>query len=154
MLSTPPNKGEWYLTDAFQYMIDKGARIKVVDVEGWHDAGQLETLLATNRTMLEKGRARQPDSLGVGAHIVAPVYIEDGVIIEHSTVGPNVSLGCGSEIRNSTLRDCVIGEQANIRDSMLHDSFIGDGTVIHGVSGAVNVGDQGEVRCDSQGSGV
>src|SRR5207237_7858508 len=34
-LSQPKNKGEFYLTDAFQYMIDKGAKIKVIDVEGW-----------------------------------------------------------------------------------------------------------------------
>ncbi|MBC8086428.1 MAG: NTP transferase domain-containing protein [Phycisphaerae bacterium] len=151
VLTTPPNKGEWYLTDAFQYMIDKGARIKVVDVEGWHDAGQLETLLATNRTMLEKGRARQPDGLASSVTIVPPVYIEDGVTIENSTIGPNVSLGTGSEVHNSTLRDCVIGEKAKIRDASLHDSFIGDGALIHGVSGALNIGDQSEVRSDSTG---
>ena len=149
VLSKPQNKGEWYLTDAFQYMIEKGARIKVVDVEGWHDAGQLETLLATNRTMLEKGRARQPQSLGVGARIVAPVYIEDGVTVENSTVGPNVSLGKGSSVRNSTISDCVIGEKSDIQRSALHHSFIGDGTVVHGVHGAINIGDQSEVRIDT-----
>ncbi|MGV3708524.1 MAG: sugar phosphate nucleotidyltransferase [Gemmatimonas sp.] len=148
VLTTPPNKGEWYLTDAFQYMIDKGAKIKVVDVAGWYDAGQLETLLATNRTMLEKGRARQPESIGGGATIVAPVYIEDDVIIEASTVGPNVSLGKGSVVRNSSLRDSVIGDKANIENSTLHSSFIGDATVIHGISGSLNVGDQSEVRAD------
>jgi glucose-1-phosphate thymidylyltransferase len=148
VLSTAPHKGEWYLTDAFQYMIDKGARIKVVDVEGWYDAGQLETLLATNRTMLEKGRARQP-VLHASANIIAPVYIEEGVTIENSTVGPNVSLGKGSQVYNSSLRDCVIGDNANIRDAALHDSFIGDAAVVHGVSGALNVGDQSEVRVDS-----
>src|SRR3954449_11426097 len=57
VLKQPPNKGEYYLTDAFQYMIDKGARIKVVDVEGWYDAGKLDTLLDTNRTILEKRKA-------------------------------------------------------------------------------------------------
>src|ERR1044071_812100 len=30
----PPNKGEFYLTDAIQYMIERGAKIRVVDVEG------------------------------------------------------------------------------------------------------------------------
>ncbi len=148
VLSTPPNKGEWYLTDAFQYMIDKGARIKVVDVHGWYDAGQLETLLATNRTMLEKGRARQPESLGEFTTIVPPVYIEDGVTIEHSTIGPNVSLGKGSVVRHSSIRDSVIGDKADIQNATLHDSFIGDAAVIHGVSGALNIGDQSEVRID------
>lgn len=146
VLTTTPNKGEWYLTDAFQYMIDHGAKIKVVDVDGWYDAGQLETLLDTNRTMLEKGRARRPATLGDAVTIVEPVYIEDGVTIEHSTVGPNVSIGTGSTVRHSVIRDAVIGDNASIEHSELHDTFIGDHVVAHGVSGSINVGDHSEVR--------
>jgi glucose-1-phosphate thymidylyltransferase len=56
VLQQPKNQGEYFLTDAFQYMIDKGARIKVIDVDGWYDAGKIDTLLETNRVMLEKGR--------------------------------------------------------------------------------------------------
>ena len=149
VLTTPPNKGEWYLTDAFQYMIDKGAKIKVVDVEGWYDAGQLETLLDTNRVMLEKGRARKPASLGATATIVEPVYIEDGCTIENSTVGPNVSLSAGSVIRNSTLRDSIVGEKTTISGSTVHGSFIGDSVVVDAVKGRINIGDHSEVRGDA-----
>src|SRR5215218_10926017 len=56
VLKQPKNKGEYYLTDAFQYMIDRGGKLKVIDVEGWYDAGEVGTLLETNRTMLDKGR--------------------------------------------------------------------------------------------------
>ena len=63
VLTQPKNKGEYYLTDAFQYMIDKGAKLKVVDVEGWYDAGKLDTLLETNRIVLEKGAARRPKNV-------------------------------------------------------------------------------------------
>ncbi len=146
VLTTTPNKGEWYLTDAFQYMIDHGARIRVVDVDGWYDAGQLETLLETNHTMLTKGRARRPAQLGDGANIVEPVYIEDGVTIEHATVGPNVSVGTGSRIVNSTVRDAVIGSHTTIRDAQLHDAFLGDHVTVHGVRGTLNVGDHSEIR--------
>jgi glucose-1-phosphate thymidylyltransferase len=146
VLSTAPNKGEWYLTDAFQYMIDHGARIKVVDVEGWYDAGQLETLLDTNRTMLEKGRARRPAVLGEGATIVEPVYIEDGVTIEHATVGPNVSIGTGSVVRHATIADAVIGDRAHISHAALHHSFLGDSVTVEGVQGALNVGDHSDIR--------
>ncbi len=145
VLRTAPNKGEWYLTDAFQYMIDKGARIKAVDVEGWYDAGQLETLLDTNRTMLEKGRARKPASLGPTAHILEPVYIEEGCTIHNSTVGPNVSLGAGSTVRDSTITDAVIGEKTTIMDSKLHHAFIGDAVTVQGVNGSLSVGDHSEI---------
>jgi len=39
-------------------MIDKGAKIKVIDVEGWYDAGKIETMIETNEAMLKRGRAR------------------------------------------------------------------------------------------------
>lgn len=146
VLTTTPNKGEWYLTDAFQYMIDHGAKIKVVDVDGWYDAGQLETLLETNQTMLEKGRARRPANLGAGTTIIDPVYIEDGATVENATIGPNVSLGAGSTVRNATIRNAVIGNNASILDAKLHDTFLGDHVTVHGVSGALNLGDHSEIR--------
>jgi glucose-1-phosphate thymidylyltransferase len=149
VLKTAPNKGEWYLTDAFQYMIDHGAKIRVVDVEGWYDAGQLETLLDTNRTMLEKGRARRPAALGEGATIVEPVYIEDGCTIEHATVGPNVSLGAGSVVRHATIRNTVAGDAVQITNATLHDSYLGDRVMVDGVKGRMTVGDDSDVRGDS-----
>ena len=98
VMTQPSNKGEYYLTDAFQYMIDKGAKIKVVDVEGWYDAGKLDTLLDTNRAMLERGRARRPEKVPAGSKIIDPVYIEEGVTLTDATVGPNVSLHAGAVI--------------------------------------------------------
>jgi glucose-1-phosphate thymidylyltransferase len=146
VLASPPNKGEFYLTDAFQYMIDKGAKIRVVDVQGWYDAGQLETLLDTNRTMLEKGRARKPSGLDASATIVEPVYIEDGVTIVDSTVGPNVSISAGSEVRGSTLSDSIVGAKSRIVDCRLHHSLVGDAAKLDGLSGVANVGDHSEVK--------
>ena len=146
VLASPPNQGEYYLTDAFQYMIDHGARLKVIDVVGWFDAGKLDTLLETNRAMLERGRARRPTALAAGATIVDPVYIEDGVAVRDSRVGPNVSIGAGSVIEGSTLRDAIVGCNARIRQCELHDSVVGDHVLLDGVRGAVTVGDHSEVR--------
>ncbi len=103
VLKQPKNKGEYYLTDAFQYMIDKGAKIRVIDVEGWYDAGKIDTLLETNRAMLEKGRAQRPDATD-GCTIVDPVYIEEGVTLRRSKIGPNVTLGAGSVVEDSELK--------------------------------------------------
>ncbi|GAC1685330.1 MAG: sugar phosphate nucleotidyltransferase [Gemmatimonadaceae bacterium] len=144
-LKRPANKGEFYLTDAFQYMIDHGAKIRVIDVEGWYDAGKLDTLLATNRAILEKGAARRPKGV-TGCTIVDPVYIEDGVTLATSTIGPNVSLGAGSVVEGSTLVDTIVGNKTTIRASTLHNSLIGDEAVLEGVRGEVTVGDHSEVR--------
>jgi len=145
VLKQPKHKGEWYLTDAFQYMIDHGAKIKVIDVAGWFDAGKLDTLLETNRAILEKGAARHP-SLPKDVTIVEPVYIEDGVQAHHSTLGPNVSIGAGTTIEHSELRDTIVGFKSKIVRSNLRNSLVGDETVIDGVAGEVTIGDHSEVR--------
>ncbi len=146
VLKQPKNKGEYYLTDAFQYMIDHGAKIRVIDVEGWYDAGKLDTLLDTNRVMLEKGRARRPDPAPEGVTFVDPVYVEEGVTITNSVVGPNVSVSAGTTITGSTLRDSVIGRDAQIANSKLRDSLLGDSVVVTGMKGSMTVGDHSEVR--------
>ena len=145
VLTQPTNKGEYYLTDAFQYMIDHGAKIKVVDVEGWYDAGKLDTLLETNQAMLEKrDLARVPAGFS-GATIIPPVYIEDGASASNATIGPNVSIGKGTKVTGSTIRDAVIGDDCVITDSTLHDSMLGNGVLLTGVSGSMTLGDSAEI---------
>jgi glucose-1-phosphate thymidylyltransferase len=147
VLKQPPNKGEYFLTDAFQYMIDKGAKLQVVDVEGWYDAGKLDTLLETNRTVLEKrGAARRPDRLGPDVKIFDPVYIEEGVTIRNSTLGPNVSIGSGSTVQDSELRDSIVGDKTRIVGSHITNSLIGDHAVVEGLTGELTVADHSEVR--------
>jgi glucose-1-phosphate thymidylyltransferase len=150
VLNAPKNQGEYFLTDAFQYMIEKGAKIQVIDVEGWYDAGKIETILETNQTMLEKGRARRPADID-GVTIVDPVYIEDNVSMKGSTVGPNVSIGTGSVIENSKVSHTIVGTGARIARSSITNSLIGDDTILEGVNGEVTVGDHSEVKV-SQGA--
>ena len=145
-LSQPKNKGEFYLTDAFQYMIEHGAKIKVIDVQGWYDAGEQGTLLETNRTMLEKGRARRPKQVPADVRIVDPVYIEDKVELKSSTIGPNVSISAGSRVEGSELRDTIVGAGSVVANSVLDQSLIGDSAVVEGAHGHVNVSDHSVVR--------
>ena len=144
-LKQPANKGEYYLTDAFQYMIDKGAKIRVIDVEGWYDAGKLDTLLDTNRVMLEKGYGRTIQC-PKGSEIREPVYIEDNVTLKNSVIGPNVSLGAGSVVEGSTVRNSIIGTKVQIRGSTLTNSVLGDEVIVEGMSGELTAGDHTEIR--------
>jgi glucose-1-phosphate thymidylyltransferase len=139
--------GEYYITDAFQFMIDHGARMRTVEVDGWYDCGKVETLLSTNRHLLETGRARRPDG-GRQVRIHEPVRIAEGVMLDEVELGPNVSVETGCTIRRTSLRDTLVGERTRIEDSAIHDSLIGNDVVIHGVQGSVNVVDQSEVIID------
>jgi glucose-1-phosphate thymidylyltransferase len=145
VMAQPKNKGEWYLTDAFQYMVERGAKLKVAEAAGWYDAGQVDTIIGTNRVMLEKGRARKPVGL-TDCTIVEPVYIEDDVTLTGSTIGPNVSISEGTTIVNSSVRDSIIGRLAKIESCVLSNSLIGDHAVVQRVKGTVSMGEYSEAR--------
>jgi glucose-1-phosphate thymidylyltransferase len=137
--------GEYYLTDAFQYMIDRGARIRVGEVQGWYDCGQVETLIETNRHLLEHGRGRAPDG-GRGVRVVAPVRVEEGVTLENVELGPNVTIESGCTVRNTQLRDTLVGSETVIENAVLHDSIIGAHVHMAGVSGRISVADHSELH--------
>lgn len=138
---------EYYLTDAFQYMIDHGARIRTVEVEGWYDCGQLETLIDTNRHLLETGRALRPAG-GEGVKIHDPVRVAEGVELQDVEIGPNVTIEAGARIRGGRIRDSIIGLDTTIEDSEIHDSLIGSRVEIRGVKGSVSLLDDSFVVGD------
>ena len=145
VMRQPKNKGEYYLTDAFQYMTSHGAKLKVAEAAGWYDAGQVDTIIATNRVMLEKGRARKPVGL-TDCTIIDPVYIEDDVTLTGSTIGPNVSISEGTTILNSSVRDSIVGRLAKIESCVLAGSLVSDHAVISRVKGTVSMGEYSEAK--------
>ncbi len=143
VLTSPANKGEYYLTDAFQHMIEHGRKILTAEVGGWYDCGKLDTLLETNEILLRKGSARRRDFPGVTIH--DPVLIQDGVTIEKSVIGPNVTLEAGTRVANSHLAHTIVGQKGVITDANLHHSMLGDRVTVQGLQGTATLGDDSEV---------
>jgi glucose-1-phosphate thymidylyltransferase len=147
VLASPPNKGEYFLTDAFQWMIEHDRRIRTAEVTGWYDCGAMNTTLETNAVLL--GRTAAPAhgrTVGPGGKVVEPCYIGDDVVIEHSTVGPNVSVEQGTVFRNSTVRDAIIGARCRIEGSTLSEAMLGDDVTVLDVRGSLSVGSHSEVK--------
>ena len=144
LASGPGPSGEYYLTDAFQYMIDRGAKIRTVPVEGWYDAGKPETLLDTNRHVLSTTRPAEK----AGLVIHDPVHVADGVELEDAEIGPNVTVGRGSSVRGSRLRDTIVGANARLTECDLHDSLVGNDVQLSGVKGQVDIGDHSIVQLE------
>ena len=145
MASPPGPSGEYYLTDAFQYMVDHGAKLRVEPVEGWYDAGKPETLLETNLHVLSTTRGKSPPPAdGVTVH--EPVHVAEGVTLEGCEIGPNVTLGAGSVVRGGRLRDTIVGDGSTLEECDLHDSLIGSHVSVRGVRGQVDVGDHSRVE--------
>src|SRR5881409_1802029 len=146
VLKQPPGKGgDYYLTDAFQYMVDRGRRLFTAPVGGWYDCGKVDTLLETNQHLLEQGRARIPQGPTPRCTIVPPVYIEDGVTIHDASIGPNVSIEAGSYVTESTIANSILGRNVRVVRGAVRDSLIGDDQVIEGKSIARSVLDAGEL---------
>jgi glucose-1-phosphate thymidylyltransferase len=136
-------KGEYFLTDAFEYMIEKGAKIICPPVKGWYDTGKPETLLESNRELLKKSGGKIVKT--ENSVIIPPVFLADGVKISNSVIGPYVTVESGVEIKNSIVKDSVIGSDSKISDALLEASIIGDFAVIDDIFKSLNVGDHGVI---------
>jgi glucose-1-phosphate thymidylyltransferase len=149
VMRQPPKLGEYFLTDAFQYMIDNGGKLLTAEVSEWWDCGKPETLIETNLRVLREETTAPPVAVP-GVTFVEPVRIGEGVTLEDSMIGPNVSIADGTTIRRSRLRDSIIGTGSEILDCDLSQSLVGDHVVASGVLGTVSLGDHCEVRGESK----
>ncbi len=143
-------KGEFQLTDALAVMLEKGHTMRKFEIDEWLDCGKPETLLQTNRRLLDLGggdveeyRRKYPSAV-----IVPPVTIGEDCQIENSVVGPYVSMRHNVKLNNAILRDCTIAKESALEEVNLHDSMIGEFTQVKGVSGALILGDHSVVIRD------
>ena len=106
MAADKQTKGEFYLTDAIQVMIDDGARIEAATMDLWLDCGRPETLLETNRILLARMDGHMAAPHYAGSVIIPPVVIAPSARIEHAVVGPIRQ--CRRECRRSPMPLCAM----------------------------------------------
>lgn len=153
-------KGEYFLADALQLMVNRGARLNAWPVSVWEDCGTPDAVLQTNRYLLEKVTSCTvpwPNSIilppaqidptaQIENSIVGPyVHIGAGSVVRSSIVGPFVSLADGGEILNSNVKDSIINEGSIIDEAMLARSLIGERARVRGAYERLNVGDSSEI---------
>ncbi len=131
--------GEIQFTDALHSMIEAGVRFAPFEVSGWFDCGKKETLLSSNRALLEsQPQPKAPD----GSAFVPPVYIAPTAKIVNSIIGPNVSIGDNVTVERSVISNAIIGERSRITHSVLNDTLIGRDAVVEGQAAELNLGDK------------
>jgi len=139
-------KGEYFLADAINIMLERGLAMRVESVGVWLDCGTPESLLETNRYLLDHGRdnsadaARRPEVL-----VVPPVYIDPSADVRQAVIGPHVTIGAGCVVGRSILHDSIVDAGASIVDTTLAQSLIGREARIVGRHRSLNVGDSSEV---------
>jgi glucose-1-phosphate thymidylyltransferase len=136
-------KGEYFLADAINILLESGLQMRTENVGVWLDAGTPETLLETNRYLLEHGYDNSAMAAErTGAVILPPVFIHPTAEVRASVIGPHVSLGEGCAIQNSVVRNTIIEGGAQVTDSLLEGSLLGRDAVVNGQPTHLNLGDQ------------
>ena len=140
----PSPRGELEITDAIQWLIDHGHRVRHEVLEGWwKDTGKLQPLLEGNRLILE---TLEPEVRGsvdadsvldgrvvveegaeiVGSTVRGPAIIGAGTRVVNSYIGPFTSISYGCEIVSSEIEHSVVLEQSKVLDiERIADSLIG-----------------------------
>lgn len=133
--------GEFNITDALHCMIRNGVKFEAFKVDNWFDAGNKETLLRSNATLLRKYKAAADASQFENTVVVPPVSIGNGCVIRNSIIGPNVTLGENTFLDQSIIRNSIVGAFSNLFDIVLEDSVIGSDSSVKGETRSLNIGD-------------
>jgi glucose-1-phosphate thymidylyltransferase len=136
-------RGEFQLTDAMQLLVERGETITTFPIQGWYDCGKIETLLETNRILLDK-HANTPTIPGSVTR--GPVWVASDAVVEGCILGPHVSIAAGARLRNAVVRDTIVNEKARVENVLLESSVVGEEAVVEGSFRQVNLGDSSEVR--------
>jgi len=138
-------KGEYFLADALNLMIEQGARFGVRQVSVWEDCGTPADVLKTNRYLLEHGEGNGGEATLVNSVLIPPVYIAPSAHVENSVIGPYLIISEKAQIVQAIIRDSIIDAEACINDVMLDRSIIGKDAVVRGRHSVLNVGDSSQV---------
>jgi glucose-1-phosphate thymidylyltransferase len=136
-------KGEFQLTDAMELMVQNGQVLTTFPVAGWYDCGKTETLLETNRVLLDK---RTETLVIPGSVIHSPVSVAETAAVENCILGPHASVAAGARLKNAIVRDAIINENAIVEDMLIEASVVGENAIVRGAFKRLNVGDSSEVN--------
>ena len=143
-------KGEYFLADAIQMMIDEGATFTTSDATVWQDAGTTEALLDTNRYLLD----RIETGPGCGsALIIPPSFVDPSASVDGSVIGPYASIGPEAEVIGSIVRDSIVDAAATLEDVNLENSIVGKDAMVRGRRISLNIGDASIVDATGNGHG-
>ncbi len=137
-------RGEFQLTDALQLLVEREVPISTFGVDDWFDCGKPETLLETNRHLLDRLNGLTVEQRS-GAVIIPPVFIHPEAIIEQAIVGPHATVGQGAVIRNAMVRDAILGDGSHVEDALVSGSLVGNNAIVKGSFHRYNLGDSSAI---------
>lgn len=137
-------RGEYWLADALQMMVDSGEPMETFRITGWYDCGTPEALLEANRELLVVDGSTAPSL--PGSVILAPSFVDPSAHIEGSVIGPFASVAEGARITNSVIRESIVNAHATLEGVLLEHSIIGEHASVIGRAARINLGDSSAVE--------
>ena len=128
----PSPRGELEITDAIQWLVDQGRRVRCELLAGWWiDTGKLTPLLEANRLLLERIDTQIDGDVDESSVIDGRVHIAGGARIINSTIHGPVSVGPDTEIRDALIGPfSAIGARCSVTSSEVEHSVIMDNSII------------------------
>jgi glucose-1-phosphate thymidylyltransferase len=138
--------GEYQLTDALENMKVKGLKFVPGKVDEWMDCGNKNVTVQTNSRMLGFLHHDGEDLIGLNvktenATIIPPCFIAEDVILINATVGPNVSLGKGCHVIDSSIKNSLVQDHSKIKNAQLDNAMIGSHASFDGKFTSISIGD-------------
>jgi glucose-1-phosphate thymidylyltransferase len=140
----PSARGELEITDAIQWLIEQGHRVRHEVLQGWWlDTGKKDPLLESNMRVLETLEPRIDGKLDDGSKVEGRVVVEVGAELVNSRVrgpaiigentrlvdtyiGPYTAVGANCEIVDSEIEHSVVCESCRIQGvHRMSDSLLG-----------------------------
>ncbi|WP_348811976.1 sugar phosphate nucleotidyltransferase [Flavobacterium maritimum] len=138
--------GEYQLTDGLENLKQKGMKFVPGKVDEWMDCGNKNVTVETNSRMLGflHNDGIHLVDFGVkleNATIIPPCYIGEDVILVNATVGPNVSLGNGCHVVDSSIKNSLVQTHSHIKNANLDNAMIGNHACFDGKFTSISIGD-------------
>ena len=141
-------KGEYQITDALNQMLKQDNKMKTYNITKWFDCGTIETLLSTNKFLLDKQENSFINGNLSNCVINHPVYIDSNVEIKDSIIGPYVSISEETKISNSIIKNSIIYEESFLNNLNIQSSIIGKKSSLNLNSKQINIGDKTSIKGD------
>ena len=138
--------GEYQINDGIKQMMAKGMTFVPGKVDEWMDCGNKNVTVETNSRMLgflhQDGESLVDESVQLeNATIIPPCYIGKNVVLVNTTVGPNVSLGDGCHVKDSTIKNSLVQTHSHIKNAVLDNAMIGNHASFDGNFASISIGD-------------
>jgi len=133
---SPSARGELEISDAHQYLINKGYKVTFSEITGWwKDTGKPADLLEANRLVLDNINTDVKGKIDKSSNISGRVIIEKGAEITNSNVRGPAIIGTGTKVVNSYIGPYTsIDKNCEIVNSELEYSIVLDNCLIQNQS--------------------